>query len=127
MLKSYADFKYSESKLKSIIYDIIDTPITPELKSSQETEEIIGKYEINDFILYRYMIAGDTADRIKYLLNIAFDLTVEEADKYTDNFFKRFFQQAFKRTASPDSPKVFDFALSPRSDFKIVSDIKRSS
>lgn len=127
MLKSYADFKYPESKLKSIIYDIIDTPITPELKSSQETEEIIGKYEINDFILYRYMIAGDTADRIKYLLNVAFDLNVEEADKYTDNFFKRFFQQAFKRTASPDSPKVFDFALSPRSDFKIVSDIKRSS
>lgn len=127
MLKAYADYKYFDSDLKTIIYDIIDTPITPELKSSQETEEIIGKYEINDFILYRYMVAGDTAERIKYLLDIAFGLDKEEANAYTDNFFKRFFQQAFKRTASPDSPKVFDFALSPRSDFRLPSDVKRSS
>ena len=127
MLKAYADYKYIDSDLKAIIYDIIDTPITPELKSSQETEDIIGKYEINDFILYRYMVAGDTAERIKYLLYIAFGLSENEANAYTDNFFKRFFQQAFKRTASPDSPKVFDFALSPRSDFRLPSDVKRSS
>ncbi|MDD3129638.1 MAG: NAD(+) synthase [Candidatus Izemoplasmatales bacterium] len=126
MIKAYADYKY-DAKIKEILYDIIDTPITPELKASQETEDIIGKYEINDFILYRYMVAGDTSERIKYLLVKVFDLTDSEAKNYTDNFFKRFFSQQFKRAASPDSPKVFDFALSPRSDFKIVSDIKRSS
>jgi len=126
MLKAYADFKY-DGEIRKILYDIIDTPITPELKSGQITEEIIGKYEINDFILYRYMITGDTADRIKYLLKTVFDLNQEETDKYVNNFFNRFFSQQFKRAASPDSPKVFDFALSPRSDFKIVSDIKRSS
>ena len=126
MLKAYADYNY-DGEIRKILYDIIDTPITPELTDTQETELIIGKYEINDFILHRYMIAGDTAERIKYLLEEIFDLQVKEADEYVNNFFKRFFSQQFKRAASPDSPKVFDFSLSPRSDFKIVSDIKRSS
>jgi len=126
MIKAYADNKY-DGEIRNVLYDILETPISPELKSSQETEDIIGKYEINDFILYRYMVAGDTADRIKYLLVIAFDIESSEASDYVDNFFTRFFSQQFKRAASPDSPKVFDFALSPRSDFKIVSDIKRTS
>jgi NAD+ synthase (glutamine-hydrolysing) len=126
MIKSYADHKFNE-EIAEVLYDIIDTPITPELKADQTTEELIGKYEINDFILYRYMICGDTAERIKYLLKIVFELEKLEVDSYVNNFFTRFFSQQFKRAASPDSPKVFDFALSPRSDFKIVSDIKRTS
>ncbi len=126
MIKAYADYKF-DKEIREILYDIIDTPITPELKTDQTTEDLIGKYEINDFILYRYMICGDTSDRIKYLLKVVFDLSEESLNSYVDNFFTRFFSQQFKRAASPDSPKVFDFALSPRSDFKIVSDIKRKS
>jgi NAD+ synthase (glutamine-hydrolysing) len=126
MIKAYADYKY-DGELREILYDIIDTPISPELIESQATEEIIGKYEINDFILHRYMIAGDINERIIYLLEKVFGLEEKLAKDYVDNFFKRFFSQQFKRAASPDSPKVFDFSLSPRSDFKIVSDIKRSS
>jgi NAD+ synthase (glutamine-hydrolysing) len=126
MIKAYADYKY-DGELREILYDIIDTPISPELIESQATEEIIGKYEINDFILHRYMIAGDVNERIIYLLEKVFGLEEKLAKDYVDNFFKRFFSQQFKRAASPDSPKVFDFSLSPRSDFKIVSDIKRSS
>ncbi|MDT8336693.1 MAG: NAD(+) synthase [Candidatus Izemoplasmatales bacterium] len=126
MIKAYADYLYQDG-FKEVLYDIIATPITPELKAGQATEDIIGKYEINDFILYRYMIAGDTAERIKYLLERIFALDKDLSKAYVDNFFNRFFSQQFKRAASPDSPKVFDFALSPRSDFKIVSDIKRSS
>jgi len=126
MIKAYADFQFSP-EVKELLYDILETPITPELTENQNTEDIIGKYEINDFILYRYMICGDTADRIKILLMRIFKINQEEVDKYVNNFFSRFFSQQFKRAASPDSPKVFDFALSPRSDFKIVSDIKRTS
>ena len=126
MIKAYADYKY-DGELREILYDIIDTPISPELIESQSTEEIIGKYEINDFILHRYMIAGDINERIIYLLENVFGLEGKLAKDYVDNFFKRFFSQQFKRAASPDSPKVFDFSLSPRSDFKIVSDVKRSS
>jgi NAD+ synthase (glutamine-hydrolysing) len=124
MIKAYADHIF-ESDVKDCLYDILDTPITPELANNQETEEIIGKYEINDFILYRFINCGDTDNRIKYLLSRVFELTQEEIDKYVDNFFRRFYSQQFKRTASPDSPKVFESALSPRSDFRMPSDVKR--
>ncbi len=125
MIKAYADNVF-ESSVKTCLYDILDTPITPELANNQETENLIGKYEINDFIMYRLLNCGDTSDRIKYLLGNVFDLTQVEINNYVDNFFKRFYAQQFKRTASPDSPKVFDMALSPRSDFRIPSDIKRN-
>ncbi len=125
MIKAYADFVFKDELLETL-YDIIDTPITPELASKQSTEAIIGKYEVNDFILYRFLNCGDTDERIRFLLGQAFSLTEEEITQYVDNFFKRFFSQQFKRTASPDSPKVFDSALSPRSDFRIPSDVKRS-
>lgn len=124
MIKAYADYLF-KNEVKECLYDIIDTPITPELADKQETESIIGKYEINDFILYRFLNCGDTDKRIKYLLNEAFNLNKDEIDRYVDNFFRRFYSQQFKRTASPDSPKVFDSALSPRSDFRMPSDVKR--
>ncbi len=126
MIKAYADYDFNKD-VKSCLYDILETPISPELKADQNTENIIGKYEINDFILYRFLNCGDDEDRIKYLLKIAFELDKPEIDKYVDNFFKRFYSQQFKRTASPDSPKVFDYALSPRSDYRIPSDVKRKS
>jgi NAD+ synthase (glutamine-hydrolysing) len=124
MIKAYADYVF-DGEVKECLYDILDTPITPELASNQKTENIIGKYEINDFILYRFLNCGDTPERIEYLLDKAFDISKEEVYKYVGNFFKRFYSQQFKRTASPDSPKVFESALSPRSDYRIPSDVKR--
>ncbi|HKL47775.1 MAG TPA: hypothetical protein VJ878_03820, partial [Candidatus Izemoplasmatales bacterium] len=114
-----------KSDVRACLYDILDTPITPELTSNQETESIIGKYEINDFILYRFLNCGDDKARIQYLLSCVFDLDKDDIDDYINNFFKRFYAQQFKRTASPDTPKVFDYGLSPRSDYRIPSDVKR--
>lgn len=125
MIKAYADYVFDDD-VKACLYDILDTPITPELRSNQETEDIIGKYEINDFILYRFLNCGDSKERIKYLLNYSFKLSKKEINDYVENFFKRFYSQQFKRTASPDTPKVFDYGLSPRSDYRIPSDVKRS-
>ena len=124
MIKAYADYVF-DGEIRECLYDILDTPITPELLSNQNTESIIGKYEINDFILYRFLNCGDTESRIKFLLLKTFNLTDLEAKKYVNNFLKRFYSQQFKRAASPDSPKVFDFGLSPRSDFRMPSDVKR--
>ncbi|MCK4551894.1 MAG: NAD(+) synthase [Tenericutes bacterium] len=126
MIKAYSNFVF-DGEITTCLYDILDTPITPELTSNQTTESIIGKYEVNDFILYRFLNCGDTNERIKYIINKTFELSEEEVNNYVDNFFKRFYSQQFKRTASPDSPKVFEYALSPRSDFRMPSDIKRSS
>jgi len=125
MISMHADHVFDDS-LRPILYDILDTPITPELRSNQETEKLIGKYEINDFILYRFLVCGDNEERILFLLSKVFPaLPKEEANSYVVNFFKRFYSQQFKRQASPDSPKVLDYALSPRSDFRMPSDVKR--
>ena len=125
IIKAYADYVFKE-EVKKCLYDILDTPITPELTSNQETESIIGKYEINDFILFRFLNCGDSKERIKFLIKKVFKLSDNKIEEYVENFFKRFYSQQFKRTASPDAPKVFDYGLSPRSDYRIPSDVKRS-
>lgn len=124
MIKYYALTKYTN--VDKVLFDIIDTPISPELSDKdQKTEDSIGKYEVNDFILDRYLAHGDDKERIMFLLNKAFDMNNLETKNACDNFFKRFFQQQFKRQALPDGPKVLDISLAPRSDYRMPSDISR--
>ncbi|MBN2504613.1 MAG: NAD(+) synthase [Bacilli bacterium] len=124
MIKQYADLVF-DKETRKCLYDILATPISPELKQGQSTESIIGKYEINDFILYRFLACGDNEKRIRFMLKKAFSIDDDSIEKYVSQFFKRFFSQQFKRQASPDSPKILDVSLSPRSDFRMPSDVKR--
>ncbi|MGD9910065.1 MAG: NAD(+) synthase [Candidatus Izemoplasmatales bacterium] len=124
MIQMYADHFFNDS-IKECLYDILATPITPELRSNQSTESLIGKYEVNDFILYRFLVCGDNEERLRFLLPKVFDIESSKLDDYVTNFLKRFYSQQYKRQASPDSPKVLDYALSPRSDFRMPSDVKR--
>jgi len=126
MIYNYAMHKFSED-VRDTLLSVIDTPITPELTSNQQTEDTIGKYEINDFIIHRVLRFGDQEYRIKWLLEIVFDLSEEEASNYSNNFFKRFYSQQFKRQASPDSPKILDISVSPRGDLRLPSDIDNRS
>ncbi len=124
MIREYAIHKYPD--LKENLFDIIDTPISPELSDKdQKTEDSIGKYEVNDYILNRYLSCGDSKERIEFLLTKAFNFNNLESKTYVDNFFKRFFTQQFKRQAIPDGPKVLDISLNPRSDYRMPSDISR--
>lgn len=124
MIKYYALTKHNQ--IKDILFDIIDTPISPELSDkNQKTEDFIGKYEVNDYILYRFLACGDDENRISYLVSKAFNYSLEEANTATNNFFKRFYTAQFKRQALPDGPKVLDISLSPRSDWRMPSDVKR--
>ena len=122
MIYNYAINKFSED-VRDTLLSIIDTPISPELTSNQETEDTIGKYVVNDFIISRVLRHGDDDKRIKWLLKIVFDLSDEESTKYTKNFFRRFYSQQFKRQALPDSPKILDISISPRGDLRLPSDI----
>ncbi len=124
MIRSFAEHVFS-GDVSACLEDIVATPISPELKKDQATESQIGKYEINDFILYRFLACGDIEARIIYLLKSVFGLDEEQATAYTDNFFKRFYSQQYKRQASPDAPKILEVALSSRSDFRMPSDVKR--
>ena len=48
----------SEESLKTVLKDVLDTPVSPELlppengKISQKTEDLVGPYELHDFYLY---------------------------------------------------------------------------
>ena len=114
-----------------MLYDILDTPISPELlpaddngNIAQKTEDIIGNYNIHDFILYYFLRFGFTPEKILYLATVAFsgEFSDEQLKKCIEVFFKRFFNNQFKRSCVPDGPKVGSVTLSPRADFKMSSD-----
>ena len=122
MIYNYAMHKFNE-EVRGTLLSIVDTPITPELASNQKTEDTIGKYEINDFIVHRVLRYGDTEDRISWLLPHVFEIDEETSKEYANKFFRRFYSQQFKRQATPDGPKILDISVSPRGDLRLPSDI----
>jgi len=119
----------SNKKIAHIIDDILSTPISPELlphnndEIVQETESIVGPYELHDFFLYHLIKYGAEPKKILFLANYAFEkYEEEEIRKWLKKFIWRFFTQQFKRSCMPDGPKVGSISLSPRSDWKMPSD-----
>ncbi|HOA64201.1 MAG TPA: NAD(+) synthase, partial [Bacilli bacterium] len=121
--KTVEYYKEIYPEVSDILDEVINLPISPELAKDQKTEDIIGKYEINDFILYRFLKNGDSPSRITYLLTKGFNLTEQEAHKYVKNFYKRFYSQQYKRLSSPEGVKILDLSLSPRTEVRLNGDI----
>lgn len=121
----------SEKKTADILYDVLDTPVSPELlppdengKIAQKTEENIGPYELHDFFLYHFVRFGFSKEKLQLLAEKAFNRKYEseEISKWLGVFLKRFFISQFKRSCIPDSPKVGSVSLSPRGDWRMPSD-----
>lgn len=117
---------------KKALDAISNTEISPELLPSndgrivQKTEEILGKYDLHDFIMYYYCRYGFTREKIEFLLRAAFtDVNPTEIKKTLDTFFKRFFANQFKRSCLPDGVKIGSVSFSPRSDWRMPSDAKQ--
>ena len=113
------------------LLDIVDTPISPELipanehgEIQQKTEDLVGPYELHDFFLYYFLRFGFRPSKIYYLANIAFKNIYgkETIKKWMATFFRRFFNQQFKRSCLPDGPKVGSISISPRGDWRMPSD-----
>jgi NAD+ synthase (glutamine-hydrolysing) len=128
LIKYYADF-IADNVLKVVLYDILDTPVSPELlppdKSgniSQKTEDIIGSYELNDFFLYYFARYGFPPDKIIRLAIYAFGLPSDTVKPAFNTFVKRFVTNQFKRSCMPDTPKIGSVSLSPRADLRMPSD-----
>lgn len=136
LVRYVADTEVNE-QAKIALYDIIDTPISPELipadelgNIKQKTEDLVGPYELHDFFLYYLMRYGFRPRKIFKLAQHAFDGSNETAGKYDDEtikkwlqtFIRRFFNQQFKRSCLPDGPKVGSVSLSPRGDWRMPSD-----
>lgn len=113
------------------LLDIVDTPISPELipadengNIKQKTEDLVGPYELHDFFLYHFLRFGSHPSKIFFLAQKAFAgiYSPETIKKWLYIFFRRFFQQQFKRSCLPDGPKVGSVSLSPRGDWRMPSD-----
>lgn len=120
-------YKIIYPEVSDVLDSVLDTPISPELSSNQLTEDIIGKYEINDFILYHFLVNGDSDDRLVYLLTKVLKLNKNEALDYVNNFNKRFYRQQFKRLTMPEGVKLLNLSLSPRTETKLSGDIYKSN
>ncbi|WP_165157099.1 NAD(+) synthase [Parabacteroides sp. ZJ-118] len=125
-----ADNKVDEAS-RATLLDIADTPISPELipadehgNIKQKTEDLVGPYELHDFFLYHFLRFGASPAKIYFLARRAFEGSYDEATlkKWLHTFFRRFFQQQFKRSCLPDGPKVGSISLSPRGDWRMPSD-----
>ena len=116
---------------RATLLDIVDTPISPELipadengNINQKTEDLVGPYELHDFFLYHFLRFGSSPAKIYFLAQQAFggSYDKETIRKWLHTFFRRFFQQQFKRSCLPDGPKVGSVSLSPRGDWRMPSD-----
>ncbi len=123
-----------DKELSSVLRDILDTPVSPELlppedgKISQKTEDIVGPYELHDFFLYYMLRFGFSPSKIYRLACLAHAGTYDKETilKWLKIFYKRFFSQQFKRSCLPDGPKVGTVAVSPRGDLRMPSDASAS-
>ena len=122
----------TDAAMRDVLLDIIDTPISPELIPAepdgtikQKTEDLVGPYELHDFFLYYMLRYGFTPGRIFVLACKAFGNSGYDRPtilKWEKTFFRRFFNQQFKRSCLPDGPKVGSVCLSPRGDWRMPSD-----
>ena len=127
----YAAENIFGERLREILLDVIDTPVSPELlptdnegNIAQITEDKVGPYELHDFFMYYFLRYGFTNEKIAYMATIAFDgqYTEEEIKHWLGIFMRRFYTQQFKRSCLPDGPKVVGVSLSPRGDLRMPSD-----
>ena len=136
-LVKFVAISEDSDETRSILLDIIDTPISPELipadeagNITQKTEDLVGPYELHDFFLYHIIRFGYRPSKIFMLARKAFDGSNPEVPFYDDEtikkwltiFLRRFFNQQFKRSCLPDGPKVGSVSLSPRGDWRMPSD-----
>ena len=129
-LVKYAADDTEDEQLREVLYDVLDTPVSPELLPpkdgdiAQKTEDLVGPYELHDFFLYFMLRFGYEPAKIYRLACSTFEGEYDRETilKWLKTFCRRFFSQQFKRSCLPDGPKVGTVALSPRGDWRMPSD-----
>lgn len=130
MVNHFAN-KTGDPNVQNILTNILHTPISPELLPIgendtivQQTEDIIGPYELHDFFLFHMLRYGaNPGDILEYALTAFKDMYDKQSiKKWLKVFLNRFFAQQFKRSCMPDGTKVGSVALSPRGDWRMPSD-----
>ena len=121
-----------DGEIRDVLRSISNTPISPELlppsaigEIQQSTEAVLGPYELHDFFLHCIIRNGFAPPKIVALAEHAsFSRTYAKSEiiESLTTFYRRFFQNQFKRSCVPDGPKVGSVSLSPRGDWRMPSD-----
>ena len=137
-------------RANEVLQSVLETAISPELVPAgdpvhgpaQDSETVVGPFELTDFFLYYTLRFGYRPSKVAFLAQHAWadrnrgkwpDLIPEDrrneyslADikHWLELFLERFFHTSqFKRSALPNGPKVGSGgALSPRADWRAPSD-----
>ncbi len=123
--------------LGTVIDDIVDTPVSPELLPpnpdgtiAQKTEDTVGSYILHDFFIYYTLRYGMSPQEIYELCRAAvknsdeYKFSDDEIKKWLNVFHTRFFRQQFKRNCMPDGVKVGTVSVSPRGDLRLPSEVE---
>ncbi len=129
LVRYYAE-TYADAELSEVLFDVLDTPVSPELlppkdgEIAQKTEDLVGPYELHDFYLYHIIRYGCEPSKVYRLAKCAFGgmYDDETIKKWLKKFYWRFFSQQFKRSCLPDGPKVGSVDVSPRGGLRMPSD-----
>lgn len=129
LVRYYAD-TCGDEKLAAVLYDVLDTPVSPELlpsdagKIAQKTEDLVGPYELHDFYIYYALKYGFSPAKIYRLAQAAFAGVYdgETIKKWLKTFYRRFVTQQFKRSCLPDGPLAGPISVSPRGGLFMPSD-----
>jgi NAD+ synthase (glutamine-hydrolysing) len=137
LVRDVALNEFEAGPVRDTLLSIVGTTISPELlpldaegQILQSTEEILGPYELIDFILYNAIRCGFSPEKILFLAEHATftkPYTREQIEQALRTFITRFFSQQFKRSCVPDGPKVGTVSLSPRGDWRMPSDADPSA
>jgi NAD+ synthase (glutamine-hydrolysing) len=131
-----------------VLMEILETEISPELvpgeargQPSQRSEDIVGPYELQDFVLYYILRFGFAPPKVAYLAYHAWhdretgrwpdvpankrnQYSLAEIKRWLGVFLRRFFEMSqYKRSCIANAPKVGSGgSLSPRGDYRAPSD-----
>ncbi len=131
MVVRYVAETTEDKVLADALFDVLDTPVSPELlpptrngEIAQKSEESVGPYNLQDFFLYYLVENGFTPGKVLRLADIAYgdEFDHETLKKWLRSYCRRLFSQQFKRSCLQDGPTLVGFSLSPRTGFLMPSD-----
>lgn len=117
--------------LADALFDVLDTPVSPELlpptrngEIAQKSEESVGPYNLQDFFLYYLVENGFAPEKVLRLADIAYgdEFDHDTLKKWLRSYCRRLFSQQFKRSCLQDGPTLCGFSFSPRTGFLMPSD-----
>ena len=128
-------FSIDNPELSYALEDVLNTPISPELLPpdanggiTQKTEDAVGPYVLNDLFIYYTLRHGFSPEKLLYIASQAFkdEYSPDTIKHWLSVFYKRFFDQQFKRNCMPDGPKIGSVSFASDGIFKMPSDIDGS-